>query len=141
MKIGLKVKLVTVGFLVSVLAGCASVPLDPGAEKVVFTTTSLPKACQSLGQISSTDVNGVTTSYTSHANLMTMEINALKNRARALGGNVVVLTGHHTVYVHGARRQVATHVLDGIAYVCPANVLRRLPNENSADISDAPVKR
>lgn len=141
MKIGLKVKSVTVGLFVSVLAGCASVPLDPGAQNVVFTTTSLPKSCQSLGQVSSTDVNGVTTSYTSHANLQMMEINTLKNQALALGANVVVLTGHRTVHGRGfARREIKTHTLTGNAYVCPASVLSTLPDMNSANISDIRVK-
>ncbi len=140
MKIALKVKLVIGSLFVSVLAGCASVPLDPGAEKVVFTAITVPQSCKSLGQISSTDVNGVTTAYTSHSNLQTMEINALKNRALALGANVVVLTGHQTKYVPGSRRQVDDHTLIGNAYVCPARVLSKLPNMNSSNISDAHVR-
>ncbi|MDX2164070.1 MAG: DUF4156 domain-containing protein [Gammaproteobacteria bacterium] len=140
MKIGINVKLVVMGLFVSVLTGCASVPLNPGAEKVVFTTTDVPSACKLLGQISSTDVNGVTTSYTSHANLQTMEINSLKNRALALGANVVVLTDHETKYIPGSRRQVDDHTLIGNAYVCSARVLNKLTSMDSASISDAPVK-
>lgn len=140
MKIGLQVKSVVVGIFVLVLSGCASVPLDSGADKVIFTTATLPHSCRSLGQISSTDVNGVTSSYTSHRNMQTMEINTLKNKALSLGANVVVLTGHKTRYIPGSHRQVDTHTLIGNAYVCPAAILSELPNMDSAKIYDAPVR-
>jgi hypothetical protein len=133
------------GFLALVLSGCASVPLDPGAQNVVFTTSKIPQTCQFLRQISSSDTNGVTTSYTSHANLQQMQINTLKNEAIHFGANVVMLTGHETTYAgQGLSKQrtsrylqVQTHKLIGNAYSCPSEILNTLPNVGPAVISDS----
>lgn len=136
-----KLKLAMCSFLVMSLYGCASVPLNPGAENVVFTTAIVPPSCQFLRQVWSYDTNGYTTAYTSHVNLQAMEINTLKNKAYKLGANVVVLTSHLTTYAHQRSSQesyplVYSQSLVGGAYLCPSNVLSTLPNVDAAAILD-----
>ncbi len=128
-------------FLILSLSGCASVPLNPGAENVVFTTAIVPPSCQFLRQVWSFDTNGYTTAYTSHVNLQAMEINTLKNKAYKLGANVVVLTSHLTTYIpqRPSRQNYArvdSHSLVGSAYLCPSNVFSTLPNVDAAAILD-----
>jgi hypothetical protein len=148
-----KISLATVGFLSLLLSGCASfVALKPGAEKVIFTTSTLPQTCRLLGQVSSGDKNGVSTNYISHANLQAIEINTLKNKAVSLGANVVVLTHHQTTYAERGLPEdvpkflrntpkymrVDVHLLVGKAYICPSKVLTTLRNIDSDAISDSP---
>jgi hypothetical protein len=147
------IKLSAFWFSIVLLSGCASfVALKPGAEKVIFTTSTVPQSCRLLGQISSADKNGVSTSYTSHANLQTMEINTLKNKAVSLGANVVMLTHHQTTYEESGLSlsqrvpknirdiprypRVDIHQLVGSAYVCSPSVLSSVSNVDSDAISD-----
>jgi hypothetical protein len=128
-----------------ILASCASIALIPGAENVKLVTKA-PKGCQMRGSVRSQDISGVSTSYTSHENLQTMELNSLRNDALKLGANVVVITQHKTAsgpeYYSVGQGKVTTnpleinHTMQGVAYQCTSDILERLNAENVSTFSD-----
>ena len=76
---------------VTLLAGCAATPLEPGAEAVRVTHIEPQSECKWLGDVTGSQGNSITGEYTTNANLETGARNDLKNKAAALGGNLVVL--------------------------------------------------
>jgi hypothetical protein len=75
----------------ALLAGCAATPLEPGAEGVRITHIEPTSGCKWLGDVTGSQGNSFTGQYTTNANLETGARNDLKNKAAALGGNLVVL--------------------------------------------------
>ncbi|HEY0685876.1 MAG TPA: DUF4156 domain-containing protein [Steroidobacter sp.] len=73
------------------LAGCAATPLQPGAEMVRVTNTEPGSECEFLGDITANQGNSFTGPFTTNENLETGARHDLKNKAAALGGNLVVL--------------------------------------------------
>lgn len=130
------IALLTIIGVNSFMAGCTSAgSLQPGADKIVMATQSVPKSCRYLRQVSSSDINGSTQMYTSHKHLQADEINAMRNQALKLGANVVVVTDHRTTYVK--RRSgtlVDVHEMSGNAYACPANALNYIAESNLSDV-------
>lgn len=129
------------------LAGCSTVALKPGAETVKVINVPAPKSCQFLGGVVNEDVNGATQSYTSHEHLQIDQLNTLKNKALALGANVIVLTDHQTTYAQrNALREkyqgaptitvVDTHRMAGEAYHCNSQVIDRLQSQDANSLSD-----
>ncbi|MBR8655939.1 DUF4156 domain-containing protein [Achromobacter sp. Marseille-Q0513] len=84
------------------LAACAPTPLAPGAASNVRITHNEPgKGCAFLGDVTGSQGDFLRGAITSNADLETGARNDLKNRAAAMGGNVVYLltqragqTGH-----------------------------------------------
>jgi hypothetical protein len=72
------------------LAGCQAIPLQPGAETVRLTNEE-PKGCKFLGDVTGNQGNAFTGDFTSNRTLETGARNDIKNRAQAMGGNVVYL--------------------------------------------------
>ena len=72
-------------------AGCAATPLKPGAELVRVTHVEPTSGCKWLGDVTGSQGDSFTGQYTTNANLETGARNDLKNKAAALGGNLVVL--------------------------------------------------
>ena len=110
--------------LVAVLTGCAAVPTNAGAERVRITNTEPGKECRFLGDVTGNQGNFVTGPWTSNENLETGARNTLKNKAFAMGANVVVLltqrAGQSGSYGQGGGSSVQTNVvLTGNAYRCP----------------------
>jgi hypothetical protein len=113
-------------------ASCAATPLKPGAELVRVTHIEPPTSnCKWLGDVTGSQGNSLTGQYTTNANLETGARNDLKNKAAALGGNLVVLItervgrnfdlGLDSETVH--RTDVT---LTGSVYRCPGE---SLPND------------
>jgi hypothetical protein len=75
----------------ALLAGCAATPLHPGAQMVRVTNTEPGSECQFLGDITGNQGNSFTGPFITNENLETGARNDLKNKAAALGGNLVVL--------------------------------------------------
>ena len=73
------------------MAGCAATPLQPGAELVRITHIEPTGGCKFLGDVTGSQGNSFTGQYTTNANLETGARHDLKNKAAALGGNLVVL--------------------------------------------------
>lgn len=85
----MKKKIFLVGVLV--LSGCASIPMEPGAERIVVSPNAAPRSCKFLGQVIGNQGNFFTGAYTSNRNLEEGAMNDLKNQAHKLGGNYVQL--------------------------------------------------
>ena len=75
----------------TLLAACAATPLQPGAELVRVTHIEPTGGCRFLGDVTGNQGNAFTGTYTTNANLETGARNDLKNKAAALGGNLVVI--------------------------------------------------
>jgi hypothetical protein len=114
------------------ITSCAATALKPGAELVRVTHIEPPTSnCKWLGDVTGSQGNSFTGQYTTNANLETGARNDLKNKAAALGGNLVVLItervgrnfdlGLDSETVH--RTDVT---LTGSVYRCPGE---SLPND------------
>lgn len=82
-KISIFVMLVTV-----FLAGCSSTKLRPGAADVSLVNEK-PAGCQFLGEVMGSQGNQLTSSFTRDTKLALGARNALRNKAAAMGANVV----------------------------------------------------
>lgn len=107
-----------------VLAGCAATPLQPGAEMVRVTNTEPGSECKFLGDITGNQGNSFTGPFITNENLETGARNDLKNKAAALGGNLVVLLTQRAGQTGGLGGGVGsveqTNVtLSGNVYRCP----------------------
>jgi hypothetical protein len=129
------------------VTGCASIPLDPGAESVKVISGSVPKSCKVLGAVNSQDTNGATVSVTSHENLMQMQLNSIRNQANKLGANLVLLTKHQTTYGYNSvdygptnnehtSNNVNTHEMNGQAYRCNSKSMNKLPIQTNSPVSE-----
>jgi hypothetical protein len=111
-------------FAFVLLAGCAATALQPGAEKVRVTNTEPTSECEFLGDITGSQGDAFTGPFTSNENLETGARNDLKNKAAALGGNLVVLiterAGQTGSVSEGSGSVQQTNVtLSGNVYRCP----------------------
>ena len=110
-------------FVAMALLGCSAIPLNPGAEKVRLTYNE-PKGCKFLGDVTGSQGNEFTGELTSNATMETGARNDLKNKAFALGGNVVYVlthragqTGDYTMY--GGSSYQSNVTITGNVYSCP----------------------
>jgi len=117
-------KKITVVFLAAIVAGCAAVPINPGAERVRVTNSEPGKECKFLGDVTGTQGNFLTGPWTSNENLETGARNDIKNKAVAMDGNVVAiltqragLTGSSGQY--GGSIQQTNVTVTGNVYRCP----------------------
>ncbi len=106
------------------LTGCAAAPLKPGAETVRLTNTDPGSKCKYLGDVTGNQGNMFTGGVTSNTNLETGARNDLKNKAAAMGGNVVALltqragqTGSGGYW--GGSSEETNVTLTGNVYRCP----------------------
>jgi hypothetical protein len=116
-------RLFILGFAAA-LSGCAAVPSNSGADRVRITNTEPGKECRFLGDVTGNQGNFVTGPWTSNENLEIGARNIIKNKAFAMGANVVVLltqrAGQSGSYVQGGGSMTQTNVvLTGNAYRCP----------------------
>lgn len=110
--------------VVANLAACAATQVDPSASQIRLTHTEPGKECKFLGDITGNQGDFFTGVFTSNANLETGARNDLKNKARALGGNVVYLltnragqTGSYDADYGGSSQQTNV-TLGGNVYRC-----------------------
>lgn len=114
---------ITVFFLAAIMSGCAATPMTPGAEHVRITSTEPGKECTFLGDVTGNQGNLFTGPWTSNENLETGARNDIKNKASAMGGNVVAIltqragqTGSYGQY--GGSSQQTNVVITGNVYRC-----------------------
>jgi hypothetical protein len=107
-----------------IIAGCAAAPLNPEAQKVRIVLSEPGKECKFLGDVTGSQGDFFTGAYTSNEHLETGARNALKNKAAAMGGNVVVIltqragqTGSYGEY--GGSSSQTNVTLSGNVYNCP----------------------
>lgn len=107
-------KLIFVAVCAAMMVGCGPTKPVAGSEKVRVTNTE-PQGCRFLGDIT----GGQQTLFTTAANLETGARNDLKNKAAAMGGNVVYLLTNHTgqILIRGSGGQDSATV-SGNVYYC-----------------------
>lgn len=101
------------------LSACPAIQIVPGAERIKLTNQE-PNGCQSLGEVVGSQGNMISGGWTSNETLVTGARNDLKNKAFALGANVVVLLTNTTGQASGqyGGSTSSSHLL-GVAYRCP----------------------
>lgn len=114
---------VSVIICVGVLTGCAAVGLESGAQQVRIVTNE-PQGCVYLGEVTGSQGDFFTGSFTSNANLETGARNDMKNQASKLGANTVHLltnrAGQTGSMGDGSGSMQQTNVTyTGVAYRCP----------------------
>jgi hypothetical protein len=106
------------------VAGCAATSLQPGAEVVRITNTEPGSECRFLGDITGNQGNAFTGGFTPNKNLDTGARNDLKNKAAALGGNLVMLiterAGQTGSFNDGGGSTQTNVTLTGNVYDCPS---------------------
>jgi hypothetical protein len=107
-----------------VLAGCAALELESGAQQVKVVTNE-PQGCEYLGEVTGSQGDFFTGAFTSNANLETGARNDMKNRAYKLGANTVQLltnrAGQTGSMGQGSGSMEQTNVTyTGTAYKCPS---------------------
>lgn len=113
-------RLMTLGFAL-VLVGCAATPICPGAERVRLTNNEPGNERTFLGDVTGNQGNFLSGPVTSNQNLETGARNDLKNKAAAMGGNVVYLLTNRageTGGYGGVSRQTNV-TLSGNVLQCP----------------------
>jgi len=103
-------------------SACAPTSLvHPMASQVRVTNNEPGKACTFLGDVTGSQGNFLLGAITSNADLETGARNDIKNKASALGGNVVYLITQRAGQTGGKNHQEQTNVtLSGNVYRCPA---------------------
>jgi Domain of unknown function (DUF4156) len=101
------------------LSACAPIPIVPGAERIKLTNQE-PTGCENLGEVVGTQGNMISGGWTSNESLVLGARNDLKNKAQALGANVVHLLTNTTGQASGryGGSTTSSHLL-GTAYRCP----------------------
>ena len=115
---------VLLSFLILSLVGCAATPLVTGSHNIRVTNVEPGKECKFLGDVTGNQGDLLTGAWTSNKNLETGARNDLKNKAFALGGNLVVIltqragsTGSAWDGTGGSNQTNVT--LSGNVYRCP----------------------
>ncbi|HEY5756973.1 MAG TPA: DUF4156 domain-containing protein [Steroidobacter sp.] len=108
----------------AILAGCAATPLQPGAQMVRVSNTEPGPECKFLGDITGNQGNSFTGPFITNENLETGARNDLKNKAAALGGNLVVLLTQRAGQTGGPGEvggsvEQTNVTLSGNVYRCP----------------------
>lgn len=100
---------------------CAPIqPASPAASSVRITSQEPGAHCQFLGDVTGSQGDFLRGSVTSNADLETGARNDLKNKAAAMGGNVVYLLMHRAGQTGSKDRLEQTNVtLSGNVYHCP----------------------
>ncbi|WP_423381318.1 DUF4156 domain-containing protein [Burkholderia sp. LMG 32019] len=112
-------------FLPAALAACVPLALSSAGSGVRIVTTDPGGTCRHLGDVTGSQGNFLTGGFIPDTSLETGARNDLKNRAAALGGNVVVLltqraaqSGSFDGGEGGYLRQTGV-TLTGSVYRCP----------------------
>ena len=77
--------------LILILVGCAATPPVSGTHNIRITNTEPGKECKFLGDATGNQGDLITGAWTSNENLETGARNDLKNKAFAMGGNLIVI--------------------------------------------------
>lgn len=118
-------KFIYTSILLASLAGCSAVPLQSDAKFVRLTNSEPTSECRFLGDVTGNQGDFFTGEFTSNENLETGARNDLKNKAYAMGGNVIYLltqragqSGSFDTEFGGGISQTNV-TLSGNVYKCP----------------------
>ena len=125
-------KLISISVLTIIISGCASIPADPQASRVIASPNAAPKECKYAGQVVGNQGNFFTGGFTSNRNLEEGAMNDLRNKASRLGANYIQLVTNRAGvtgstsgsfdrqggYISGGSQQTNVTNL-GNAYRCP----------------------
>lgn len=102
---------------VGLLAACSATPVtSQGAA--VEVVTERPANCRTLGEVTGSQGNVFSGDFTSDQTLMQGARNDLRNKAAAMGGNVVQLqNSHNSTHPYSAGAIKST--LIGVVFACP----------------------
>jgi hypothetical protein len=110
-------KIIIATFVVLLMSGCSSIPLEPQAKRVIVSTNSPSKDCKYIGQVVGNQGNFFTGGYTPNKNLEMGAMNDLKNQASKIGANYIELV---TTRAGMGSNMTQTNVTNlGNAYSCP----------------------
>lgn len=117
-------RLISLIALGALFASCQATPLNPQASRVRMTTVE-PKGCQYLGEVTGYQGGSLEGKYTSNQNLEIGARNDMKNKASAMGGNIIVMlsnraaqTGSYSMY--GGSNQQTDVAYTGTVFNCKA---------------------
>jgi hypothetical protein len=113
---------VTAGFIAVLIAGCAATQLKQGVNSVKLVNSEPGKECQFVGDVTGNQGDFFRGAFTSNENLETGARNDIKNKAAAMGGNLIVILTQRagqTGGVNGGGHQTNV-TLTGNVYRCPA---------------------
>ena len=103
---------------IAVVAGCAANPLNPGADRVeIMTVHKEVKKCSYVGDVSGSQGNRFSGTFTTNENLLMGARNAIKNAAARLGANAVLIQQQQNSQ-HELSGGTANSTLIGKAYKC-----------------------
>jgi hypothetical protein len=102
-----------------ILVGCSATPVNSGAERVRLTNTDPGKQCKLLGDVTGNQGNEFTGPFISNANLETGARNDIKNKAAAMGGNVVYILTQRAGQSGITPGRQTNVTLSGNVYRCP----------------------
>ena len=114
------------------LAGCAAIPLEPQANRIIASPNPAPQKCKYLGQVVGNQGNFFTGGYTSNQHLEEGAMNNMKNKAIKLGANYIQLIttrAGNTGSMSGFNGQnsgslAQTNITNvGNAYICPPSTI------------------
>ena len=101
------------------LVACSATPLNPGAQKIRITHNE-PTNCKFLGDVIGSQGNAFTGEMTSNETMERGARNDIKNKAHALGGNVVYLVTQRAGDTGDLFYSYQSNVtLSGNVYKCP----------------------
>jgi uncharacterized protein YbjQ (UPF0145 family) len=107
------------------ISGCASIPLDQQASRVIASPNAAPKGCKYKGQVVGNQGNFFTGVYTSNKNLEEGAMNDLKNQASKMGANYIQLVTNRAGNTGNFDSTFGGHMAEtnvtnlGNAYSCP----------------------
>jgi hypothetical protein len=104
----------------SLVAGCSAIPLAPGAGDVRLTNQE-PQGCERLGEVLGKQGNSLTGSSMKNEDLVVGAMNDLKNKAHALGANVVQVISVSAGIDRNNKggRAMTSSLQQGAAFRCP----------------------
>lgn len=114
--------------------------LETGADRVIITTHISPQGCQKIDSLSSTQINGVSTAYSSKCALEKRALREIQTQAAREGANVISITKNQATYrTWPGYRKIDTVTLSGIAYQCSAYALDRIQPLSLSDIRQTQI--
>ena len=108
-------------FVAMIMIGCSAIPLNPEAQRIRITHTEPGKECEFLGDVTGNQGNFFSGPYTSNENLETGARNSLKNKAAALGGDVIFMLTQRAGFTGGGHNSGGSQTnvtLSGSVYKC-----------------------
>ncbi len=123
--------------VVLVLSGCSAKQLKPEAT-AIRVAISEPTGCAYLGEVTGAQGNFLTGGWTSNESLETGARNDMKNKAYAMGGNVIVMLANRAGQTGSVGKYGGSSQQTNVAYV---GAVYRCPETTAPAVSPAPEQK